>query len=54
MDGVHHVEVDGVPVQNPRLCTAVEEEARSDRGVVLATWVLGGEVVAVRPDGEGS
>jgi hypothetical protein len=28
-----------------------EEEVRSDPGVALATRVLGGDVVAVRPDG---
>ena len=33
---------------------ALEEEASSDPGVVLATRVLGGEVVAVRSNGEGS
>jgi DNA polymerase-3 subunit gamma/tau len=32
----------------------LEEEARSDPGVVLATRILGGDVVAVRGDGEGS
>jgi len=30
------------------------EEASSDPGVVLATRVLGGDVVAVRSDGDGS
>jgi DNA polymerase-3 subunit gamma/tau len=33
---------------------AVEEEARSDPGVSLAAQILGGEVVAVRRDREGS
>ena len=28
--------------------------AKADPGVILATRILGGEVVAVRPDGEGS
>ena len=32
----------------------LEEKARSDPGVVLATRILGGDVVAVRGDGEGS
>jgi DNA polymerase-3 subunit gamma/tau len=32
----------------------LEEEASSDPGVILATRVLGGEVVAVRSNGEGS
>jgi hypothetical protein len=30
------------------------EEAGADPGVILATKVLGGEVVAVRSNGEGS
>jgi hypothetical protein len=30
---------------------SLEEEVRSDPGVILATRVLGGDVVAVRPDG---
>jgi DNA polymerase-3 subunit gamma/tau len=33
---------------------AAEEEARSDPGVTLAAQILGGEVVAVRPDREGT
>lgn len=33
---------------------SLAEEARSDPGVILATRVLGGEVVAVRSNGEGS
>ena len=33
---------------------ALEEVVRSDPGVELATRILGGEVVAVRPHGEGS
>ena len=33
---------------------SLEEEASSDPGVILATRVLGGEVVAVRSNGEGS
>jgi len=33
---------------------SLEEEVRSDPGVVLATRVLGGEVVTVRSEGEGS
>ena len=33
---------------------SLEEEAGSDPGVILATRVLGGEVVRVRSDGEGS
>ena len=33
---------------------SLEEEVRSDPGVMLATKVLGGEVVAVRSEGEGS
>ncbi|MBD3873479.1 MAG: hypothetical protein IFK91_11280 [Acidobacteria bacterium] len=31
--------------------TSLEEEVRSDPGVTLASRVLGGDVVAVRPDG---
>jgi DNA polymerase-3 subunit gamma/tau len=34
--------------------SSLEEEASSDPGVILATRVLGGEVVRVRSDGEGS
>jgi len=34
--------------------SSLAEEAGSDPGVILATRVLGGEVVAVRPNGEGS
>jgi DNA polymerase-3 subunit gamma/tau len=34
--------------------SSVTEEATSDPGVILATRVLGGEVVAVRSNGEGS
>ncbi len=30
---------------------SLEDEVRSDPGVILATRVLGGDVVAVRPDG---
>ena len=33
---------------------SLADEAKSDPGVILATRVLGGEVVAVRSDGEGS
>jgi DNA polymerase-3 subunit gamma/tau len=33
---------------------ALAEEAGSDPGVILATRILGGEVVRVRPDGDGS
>jgi hypothetical protein len=32
----------------------LERMAKADPGVILATRILGGEVVAVRPDGEGS
>jgi DNA polymerase III gamma/tau subunit len=34
--------------------SSLEKEASSDPGVILATRVLGGEVVAVRSNGEGS
>jgi hypothetical protein len=34
--------------------TSLTDEAGTDPGVVLATRILGGDVVAVRPDGEGS
>ena len=34
--------------------SSLAEEASSDPGVVLATRVLGGDVVAVRSDGDGS
>jgi hypothetical protein len=40
----------GVTEEDPSLA----EEASSDPGVILATRVLGGEVVAVRSNGEGS
>jgi DNA polymerase-3 subunit gamma/tau len=33
---------------------SLEEEAKSDPGVTMATRILGGEVVGVRSDGEGS
>jgi DNA polymerase III gamma/tau subunit len=33
---------------------SLAEEAGSDPGVILATKILGGEVVRVRPDGDGS
>ena len=33
---------------------ALEEAVESDPGVALATRILGGEVVAIRPNGEGS
>jgi len=41
---------DGTGREDPSLA----EEAKSDPGVVLATRVLGGEIVGVRSDGEGS
>jgi DNA polymerase-3 subunit gamma/tau len=34
--------------------TSLKEEADSDPGVILATRILGGEVIGVRSDGEGS
>jgi DNA polymerase-3 subunit gamma/tau len=38
----------------PEAAADLTDIAKADPGVVLATRILGGEVVAVRPDGEGS
>jgi DNA polymerase-3 subunit gamma/tau len=43
-----------IPRDTPEGRTSLAEEASSDPGVILATRVLGGDVVAVRSDGEGS
>ncbi len=48
-DGVDDVTAD--PTAGDAERASLEEEVRSDPGVILATRVLGGDVVAVRPDG---
>ena len=48
-DAVDDVTVDPAAGETER--ASLEDEVRSDPGVILATRVLGGDVVAVRPDG---
>jgi DNA polymerase-3 subunit gamma/tau len=47
-------EVGGRPKDASGDTTSLAEEASADPGVILATRVLGGDVVAVRSDGDGS